>query len=218
MYNTLIGGRTMTAEERDYLFDVGVSLGNVLYRQCELLLEMIDEMDRRDEFVIKIASLENEGDLIFHEFGFKFSEIEITPSDRRANIYRMESHLEESIDMINELAKCLVRYNVTEATEGYKASVNCIYGAVNSFMHLINAFRLYQSGAKGNFIKTVNAFDSYGVNFEKMYELFIRQLFTEETDPIDVIRWKAIYDTVREVFEAFETCADDCYNFIYFNS
>lgn len=207
----------MTTEDRNYLFDVGISLSNVIYRQCDLLLEMIDEMDRRDEIVNEIGALENEGDAIFHEFGFKFNQIEISPSERRANIYRMEAHLEEATDMLNELAKCLVRYNITEATEGYKASVNCIAAAVKSLMHMVNVLRVYDNETKGEYIKAVNAFDSYGVNYEKMYEMFIRQLFTEETDAIDVIRWKAIYDTIRLVFEAFETSADDCYNYMYFH-
>ncbi len=208
----------MTAEERDFIFDNALNLADVLYRQCDLLLEMIDEMDRRDEIVLKIGALESEGDSIFHEFGYKFSGIEIAPSEKRANIYRMLSHLEETIDMLNELAKCLARYNITEATEGYKASVNCIVGAVRSFSHLINVLRVYDSNNKGAFIKAVNNFDSYGVNFEKMYDLLINELFTSDLDTVDIIRWKSVYDTVRLVFKAFETSADDCYKFMVFKT
>ena len=206
----------MTGEERDFLFDEAVSLSELLYRQSDLLLEMLEDIDNRDLIADKIDAIEDEGDFIFHEFSLRFSSITIEPSARRMAIYQMVRHIEEGIDMLDELAKCVVRLNVTEVISGFRSSINCIAGAVKKEMHLINVLRAFDYKHKEEYIKAVNEFDAFKVEYFKMYNILVYQLFSEEHDPIDVIRWKTIYDSVKHVFEAFEVSADDCYKFVVF--
>ena len=206
----------MTGEERDFLFDEAVSLSELLYRQSDLLLEMLEDIDNRDLIADKIDAIEDEGDFIFHEFSLRFSSITIEPSERRMAIYQMVRHIEEGIDMLDELAKCVVRLNVTEVISGFRSSINCIAGAVKKEMHLINVLRAFDYKHKEEYIKAVNEFDAFKVEYFKMYNILVYQLFSEEHDPIDVIRWKTIYDSVKHVFEAFEVSADDCYKFVVF--
>ena len=67
----------MTSEERDFLFDEAVSLSELLYRQSDLLLEMLEDIDNRDLIADKIDAIEDEGDFIFHEISLRFSSITI---------------------------------------------------------------------------------------------------------------------------------------------
>ena len=208
----------MTSEEREYMFDQAVSLSELLYRQADLLLELLEDIDSRDVVAAKIDAIEDEGDFVFHEFCARFRTIVIEPSERRMGIFQMVRHIEEGIDMLDELAKCIARYNVSEVPSGFRSAVNCIAGAVKKEMHLINVLRAYDYKHKEEFIKAVNEFDSFKVEYFRMYNILIYQLFTEEHDPVDVIRWKSVYDAVKDVFEAFEVSADDCYKYMVFQT
>lgn len=208
----------MTGEEREFLFDQAVALSELLYRQTDLLLEMLEDIEGRDSIADRIDAIEDEGDFIFHEFSLRFSTITIEPSERRMSIFQMVRHIEEGIDMLDELSKCVVRHNVTEVTSGFRSSINCIAGAVKKEMHLINVLRTFDYKHKEEFIRAVNEFDAFKVEYFKMYNILVYQLFSEEHDPIDVMRWKSVYDAVKQVFEAFEVSADDCYKYMVFQN
>ena len=206
----------MTSEEREYMFDQAVFLSELLYRQTDLLLDLLEDIDSRDVVAAKIDAIEDEGDFAFHEFSARFREIVIEPSERRMAIFQMVRHIEEGIDMIDELAKCVVRCNVTEVPAGFRSAINCIAGAVKKEMHLINVLRTFDYKHKEEFIKAVNEFDSFKVEYFKMHNILIYELFSQVSDPIEVIRWKSVYDAVKDVFEAFEVSADDCYKYMVF--
>ena len=74
--------------------------------------------------------------------------------------------------------------------------------------------REYEPEMKEHFTKTVNSFDAFKVDYEKMYDVLIFDLFSKPHDVVDIIRCKAVYDAIRDIFEAFEVSADDAYKFI----
>ena len=100
----------------------------------------------------------------------------------------------------------------------FSTLINCIAGAVKKEMHLINVLRTFDYKHKEEFIRAVNEFDAFKVEYFKMYNILVYQLFSEEHDPIDVMRWKSVYDAVKQVFEAFEVSADDCYKYMVFQN
>ncbi|MBP5775259.1 MAG: hypothetical protein J6W36_06140 [Clostridiales bacterium] len=203
----------MTKEERDYLFDQGLALSSILERVCVELLGMMENIDDRVEISRAISKLESEGDDVFHAANDRLQLMELN-NDDRLKIFSMLRHVEDIIDMVDELGKTIVRYNTRTVTNGFKASVNSINGAVKKFVVLINAMREYTPEQKEQFTRTVNTFDAFKVDYEKMYDVLIYELFSKPHDIVDIIRCKAIYDAIRDIFSAFEASADDAYKYI----
>ena len=203
----------MTLEERDYLFDQAISLAGVLEKECVELLGMMENIEDRVAISRMITKLEAEGDDIFHAATERLQKFELD-SDTRLRIFQMIRHIEDITDMVDELSKTIVRYNMRTVTNGFKASVNSINGAVKKLIVLINAMREYQPELKEHFTKTVNAFDAFKVDYEKMYDVLIFELFSKPHDVVDIIRCKAVYDAIRDIFEAFEVSADDAYKYV----
>ena len=203
----------MTSEERDYLFDQAIALSGILEKECVELLGMMENIDDRVAISREITKLEAEGDDIFHTTTERLQKIELEP-DIRLRIFQMIRHIEDITDMVDELSKTIVRYNMRTVTNGFKASVNSINGAVTKLIVLINAMREYQPELKEQFTKTVNAFDAFKVDYEKMYDVLIFELFSKPHDVVDIIRCKAVYDAIRDIFEAFEVSADDAYKYV----
>ncbi|MCR5286498.1 MAG: hypothetical protein K6D93_00970 [Saccharofermentans sp.] len=203
----------MTSEERDYLFDQAIALSGILEKECVELLGMMENIDDRVAISREISKLEAEGDDLFHTTTERLQKIELEP-DIRLRIFQMIRHIEDITDMVDELSKTIVRYNMRTVTTGFKASVNSINAAVTKLIVLINAMREYQPELKEQFTKTVNAFDAFKVDYEKMYDVLIFELFSKPHDVVDIIRCKAVYDAIRDIFEAFEVSADDAYKYV----
>lgn len=203
----------MTIEEKNYLFDQALALSSILEQESVELLGMMENIDDRVAISKAISKLESEGDDIFHATTERLQKMEMD-EETRIKIFHMIRHVEDVTDMIDELSKTIVRYNTRTVTNGFKASVNSINGAIKKLVVLINAMREYEPEMKEHFTKTVNTFDAFKVDYEKMYDVLIFDLFSKPHDVVDIIRCKAVYDAIRDIFEAFEVSADDAYKFI----
>ena len=203
----------MTIEDRDYLFDQAQRLSEILNEECVELLGMLEKIEDRVAISRRINKLEDAGDHVFHEFADRLHSVEPDP-ERRMTIFQMARHIEDCVDMLDELSMTIVRYNTRTVSPGIKASVNAIAGCVKKEMHLLNLMRTYEPEKQELFIRAINEFDAFKVDFYKMYDMLIFGLFSQAHDTVDIIRCKAIYDAVKDIFKAFEVSADDCYKYM----
>ncbi|MDY6340553.1 MAG: hypothetical protein SPL61_13265 [Saccharofermentans sp.] len=203
----------MTIEDREYLFDHAQQLSEILNEECVELLGMLEKIEDRVAISKRINKLEDDGDHIFHAFADRLHQVE-PDSEKRMTIFQMARHIEDCIDMVDELSMTIVRYNTRTVNPGMKASVNAIAGCVKKEMHLLNILRTYEPENKELFLRAINEFDAFKVDFYKMYDMLIFGLFSQAHDTVDIIRCKAIYDAVKDIFKAFEVSADDCYKYV----
>jgi len=203
----------MTIEDREYLFDHAQQLSEILNEECVELLGMLEKIEDRVTISKRINKLEDDGDHIFHAFADRLHQVE-PDSEKRMTIFQMARHIEDCIDMVDELSMTIVRYNTRTVNPGMKASVNAIAGCVKKEMHLLNILRTYEPENKELFLRAINEFDAFKVDFYKMYDMLIFGLFSQAHDTVDIIRCKAIYDAVKDIFKAFEVSADDCYKYV----
>ena len=203
----------MNNEDREYLFDHAQQLSEILNEECVELLGMLEKIEDRVAISRRINKLEDDGDHIFHTFADKLHQVEQDP-EKRITIFQMARHIEDCIDMVDELSMTIVRYNTRTVNPGMKASVNAIAGCVKKEMHLLNILRTYEPENKELFLRAINEFDAFKVDFYKMYDMLIFGLFSQAHDTVDIIRCKAIYDAVKDIFKAFEVSADDCYKYV----
>ena len=203
----------MTIVDREYLFDHAQQLSEILNEECVELLGMLEKIEDRVAISKRINKLEDDGDHIFHAFADRLHQVE-PDTEKRMTIFQMARHIEDCIDMVDELSMTIVRYNTRTVNPGMKASVNAIAGCVKKEMHLLNILRTYEPENKELFLRAINEFDAFKVDFYKMYDMLIFGLFSQAHDTVDIIRCKAIYDAVKDIFKAFEVSSDDCYKYV----
>ena len=203
----------MNNEDREYLFDQAQQLSEILNEECTELLGMLEKIEDRVAISRRINKLEDDGDHVFHAFADRLHQVEQDP-EKRISIFQMARHIEECVDMVDELSMTIVRYNTRTVSPGMKASVNAIAGCVKKELHLLNIMRTYEPEKKELFLRAINEFDAFKVDFYKMYDMLIFGLFSQAHDTVDIIRCKAIYDAVKDIFKAFEVSADDCYKYV----
>ena len=203
----------MTQQDRDMIFDKATELSEKLNNHCSLLLEMLDNMDDLRPLVRRSIALEDEADHIFHEFTYELNKIDMD-EELRIRVFHMVRHVENCIDLLDGLAQSFIRYNVTVVTDGLSASINSIASAAKKEINLVNELR--NSSDDNKIISATRDFDVFKGDYQKLYDIPIRNMFMNNTDAIDVMRWKTIYDEIMDIFSAFEVMADDCYKFVVF--
>ena len=103
-------------------------------------------------------------------------------------------------------------FNVTSLREDYIPSLVAVEQAAQSVVALAVAMRNPNKLTPIQLaIIEINHSRDEGV---RMYSECMRNLFTYETDPIEIIRWKEIYSLTKEIFVAYEDLADACEGYI----
>jgi len=121
----------------------------------------------------------------------------ITPIDRE-DIYLLVTELDDVIDMINNLAREMDMYGVLSLRSDSVEIGRLLRSATTE---LADAFSRLQAneglGEHGVRIRQIEK------RADSMYHDAMKRLFKEERDPIEIIKWKAIY-------EELENCVDRC--------
>jgi predicted phosphate transport protein (TIGR00153 family) len=180
-------------------------MAQIIVDGAHLLKAMLDDFDNPAEFYHKIKDTEHKGDLQTHEIIRKLNKSFITPFDRE-DIYSLASGLDDILDLIDASSKCLSNYNVKKITPEAKElgfiilkSCEMVYKAIslltgnNKIEHI------------SEFCVEVNSLENEAdhVRLEA-----IGKLFREEKDPIELIKWKEVYETLEQVTDKCEYVAN----------
>lgn len=166
-------------------------------RLLKALLEDYTDVDQKRMLVEKS---ENYGDEITHKIIEKLNSTFITPIDRE-DIHALASALDDILDLINAAAQRLHLYGVNHIPDDAKTLANIIVRSSEEILGLTNNMQNLKDtkNMKAGWIE-VNRLENEG---DKVSSHAIAGLFRNESNPIEVIKWK-------ELYEVLETAIDKC--------
>lgn len=160
-----------------------------------------DKFFRRESPVGAVADqikrLEHECDEISHEILRGIDRTFITPIDRE-DIHQLAVRLDDVIDLIDGGVRRIALYNISEPTPR-SARLSQIIVQITEVMVKAVAALQKQKGVIEHCIR-IKQLENEG---DVAYHEAVASLFREETRPIEVIKWKDIYETM-------EACIDHC--------
>ncbi|MCR5059753.1 MAG: hypothetical protein K6A80_01855 [Saccharofermentans sp.] len=202
----------MRESDRTVIFDCAVALASVIIEQCDALVELCDYIDERVTIAKRISSYESNADDGFHDLGFYFLENKLMSDPDSVALFDIIRNLEAITDAFEDLANSIVRFNITESGETLSDCATALYGAGQMTHDLIISIR---DGAPSTLIiRNLTLLDKFKSKYCKFYDEAILELFTEDVDPVSIIKSKAIYDAFKVVFVAFESLSENCYKFV----
>lgn len=149
------------------------------------------------EKVQNIKAIEHVGDEIAHTILMKLNQTFITPIDRE-DIHELCSTLDDVIDLIDAAASRFVLYRVDAPRPGTEELAKILLAACVEVTALIHAIESRDDALKH--CVEINRFENES---DRVCRTLIAQLFDEEKDPVQIIKWK-------EIFEVIETAVDKC--------
>ncbi len=170
---------------------------------AELLKELLDNFDDVKEKARQIEEIEHKGDSFTHELVKKLNITFITPIDRE-DILNLASAIDDVIDLIHAAATRLVLYKVTEVTPQAKELGFLILKATRELHRGISRLSTQMSEVYEHCVE-VNSLENEA---DRVCRDAIAFLFEHEKDPIAVLKWKEIYETLETATDRAEDAAN----------
>lgn len=171
---------------------------------AKLLKDMLDNFDNPNESQRKIKDLEHKGDSITHDIIQMLNKTFVTPLDRE-DIYALASKLDDILDLIDASSQRVIMYNVDRITPEAKSLgfiiLQCCY-AVDKAVAMLGKKTNEQIFAT---CVEINALENEA---DRVSREAISRLFDEEKDPIQLIKWKEIYETLERATDKCEDAAN----------
>ncbi len=177
-------------------------------KALEAALALEDLLDDYTDITTKIAHLktiEHECDMHVHKIMKALNASFITPIDRE-DIYSIAKEMDNIVDTIEEAANKFELFHVTEVRDAAKVMGRLIVSCVKELKILVNELRrMKRSKLLREKIIEVNRIENEG---DVVYRSAIKSLFETETNALEVIKWKQIFEFLEDSIDACEDVAN----------
>jgi uncharacterized protein len=174
-----------------------------IIKAAGLLHEMVHNFSDARAKTHAIKELEHQGDQTTHEIVRKLNTTFITPMDRE-DIHELASRLDDVLDFIEAAAERLVVYRIKEPTSACRAMSEVIVSIAHATDRAIRCLRRMDPGFHEHAVE-VNRLEN---NADTLLRDSLAAMFEEQSDPIEIIKWKEIYETMETVTDRCEDVAN----------
>ena len=188
---------------RDELFfDMFDEIARRMSAAAKLLKQLFAEPSRISEHVAAIKTIEHEADVITHDVIVRINRSFITPFDRE-DIHELASRLDDVIDLIDGTARRAVMFRITQPREPARQMADVIVRATASLEQAVVSIKkpkiVMEKGTE------VKALVEEG---DAIYHAAVGALFDDGESPIEVMKWKELYDTLERTLDHCEDVAN----------
>jgi uncharacterized protein len=191
--------------KEEQFFELFGGMTKKILEAAELLKDMLDNFKDPAASQIRIKDVEHECDQLTHQLINKLNKSFITPFDRE-DIYALTSALDNIVDLIDASAHHIITYRAEKTTAVAKEfafiilqSCRTIDKAVGSLKGKTEHNQIREFCVEVNFLEN---------EADRVCRDAIGRLFDEEKDPIQLIKWKAIYEALEMVTDRCEDAAN----------
>ncbi len=188
--------RLIPREEK--FFEFFNKAANNILDGAKALVQMMDEHDGDLEKGWKqLEEFEHEGDKITHQIIRKLNRTFITPIDRE-DIHSLTVALDDVMDLIEAVAARMSLYKIKQPTEEARKLAQVILKSAEEIVKAVS--NLERLDDVMEHCIEINRLENVADDVSREA---IADLFDKGHDPMDVIKWKEIYETM-------ETATDRC--------
>lgn len=195
-------GFSLLPREDEY-FTFFTQMGAKIEEGATLLIEMCEaDTSQHDAYTKRIKDVEHECDAITHQMTNKLNKSFITPFDRE-DIYHLAVALDDICDYIDAGARAIVMYGIGKPNK-----------------HTMDLAKVIQQlGAQiSKAVSMLSRPDEINTHFVEIHRLeneadeiyfrAMKELFSNGTDALSVIRWKEIYEILEYATDRCESVAN----------
>ena len=183
-------------------FELFNELAGRLTKCARLLNELFTSPHRLDELCQAIKTIEHEADQLTYKVIARIDTSFVTPLDRE-DIYMLASRLDDVIDLLDGTARRVAMFHITEFREPAKRLSSVLTRAAEIIEAAVRDMKKPKVVAQHS--RTIKQLEEEG---DAIYNEAVGGLFIGTPDPIDVIKWKELYDTLEGAIDQCEDVAN----------
>ena len=188
--------------KQENFFDYFEELANKIEEGGRLFLEMTETHDYSESKVAKLKEIEHEADIITHRTYEKMHTTFLTPIDRE-DIYALVNKMDSIMDVIEATAVRIHLYKVKKIDDQIIKQAKILNEAIIKVKEIIHAMRnMKNSKMILDGCVEINTLENAG---DVVLRTIMANLFENEKDAIELIKWKDIFYLLEE---GIDTCED----------
>lgn len=192
-------------KKEDEFFQLLIEFSGKIVKAGEAFYDLIQDYTNVEEKVAGMKVLETECDRKQHEILSALKASFVTPFDRE-DIYQIAGEMDAIVDCLEEVANRFVVFDVKELRPESKGMTEYILQAIRELEVL---FKHLSEVKKNSIVKEqvieVNRIENEG---DILYRKSLSELFRNEKDPIELIKWKHLYEQLEASLDSCEHVAN----------
>lgn len=183
-------------------FDMFADLAKRLTQASRLLCELFAQPERMDELVAAIKRVEHEADTITHDIISRIDKSFVTPIDRE-DIHLLASRLDNVVDLVDGTARRAAMFHIREVHQVALRMCDVLTRATGNIDAAVQRMKDVRFVvAQGHEVKMREE------EGDALYHDAVGELFRGTPDPLHVIKWKELYDTIERALDQCEDVAN----------
>ena len=171
-----------------------------------LLLQMFEDPSTKEKLALAISEKESAGDRLTHDTVKRLHETWITPLDRD-DIHSLISKLDDVLDLIEAVSERLVLFDIKKAYPNAIELARVLQKSCED-MHRAMSLIPQLSGKGKELLEICVEINRLENEADSIYRRGIAELFQAGNDPIDVMKWRDIYDSLEGATDRCEDVAN----------
>lgn len=153
----------------------------------------------------RIKELEHEADTVTHRCVEALHKTFITPIERD-DVHRLISRMDDILDYLESAAERIALYDLVEMTPEVRELAHILVKAADKLGIAVRGLRNMKNAAPIlEACVDVNRLENEG---DAILRIAVARLFRESSDPIFVIKWKEIYESLESATDRCEDVAN----------
>lgn len=186
-------------------FDLFTASATLTVQTAHYLGDLMEKDEaERGAIADTIKDLERQADTITHEVVTRLDKTFITPLDRE-DIHHLASRLDDVTDMIDGIARRSQIFKLGPAPEGAILLARVVHRASQQ---LLDAVRVLGDGRPRTVLAACQEVKRMEEEGDALYHDWLGRLFDETSDPVRLLKWKEIYDSLERTLDVAEDVAN----------
>ncbi len=192
--------RLIPREEKFY--DLFRRQADLIHDAANKLVTLFEDFREVEKRVSEIKFIEHKGDQLTHELMMKLNKTFITPLDRE-DIHELCSTMDDVLDLIDGAAARLITYKIPAVTPGALRLAKVIQHGSEIMVRA-----MAQLAKPAHILDFCDQLSQLEKDADRIKGECVARLFENSASPIDIIKWKEIYEVLEATTDRCEDVAD----------
>ena len=179
---------------------------HITHEISKCLPTAISNIDDLEKILSQASKLEKEADAINDKIIDELKKTFITPLDRE-DLFALANMLDDYVDQVQEIIERMYVYQAKQPIDLANDLAKLIESVGSSIVTIFDLIENVQANQQ-ELLDEVRKIVTWENQGDKLYRKGMAQLFSECKDPIEIIKWKEIYEKFEKAINRCEDSAN----------
>jgi hypothetical protein len=170
----------------------------------EALTDLLEHFENVETKTVHLKDLEHEGDEITHKIYLQVHQTFVTPFDRE-DIAALAQRMDDVMDYIEGASTAIRTYGITQPTSAARGLADLIRLQCIQLEKAISVLR--HKGRLKSILEQLKEINRLENEADSLFLASMAELFRGEMSPVDIIKWRDVYDQLEQATDSAEQVA-----------